>query len=114
MSICIVFVPMFLLAGIAKFLFIPLAEAVVFAMLASYILSRTLVPTLAKFWLKEHIIGAKPRSRLFLARFQERFERGFEKMRDGYRVFVDLDSSGSLKFESKIASREREAIAKEA
>ncbi len=52
LSICIVFVPMFLLAGIAKFLFIPLAEAVVFAMLASYLLSRTLVPTLAKFWLK--------------------------------------------------------------
>ncbi len=54
LSICIVFVPMFLLAGIAKFLFIPLAEAVVFAMLASYLLSRTLVPTLAKFWLKKH------------------------------------------------------------
>jgi multidrug efflux pump subunit AcrB len=85
LSICIVFVPMFLLAGIAKFLFIPLAEAVVFAMLASYILSRTLVPTLAKFWLKEHNIGPKAKSRHFLARFQERFERGFEKMRDGYR-----------------------------
>ena len=54
LSICIVFVPMFLLAGIAKFLFMPLAEAVVFAMLASYLLSRTLVPTLAKFWLKAH------------------------------------------------------------
>ncbi len=54
LSICIVFVPMFLLAGIAKYLFIPLAEAVVFAMLASYMLSRTLVPTLAKFWLKKH------------------------------------------------------------
>src|SRR6202011_5910942 len=52
LAICIVFVPMFLLAGIAKFLFVPLAEAVVFAMLASYLLSRTLVPTLAKFWLK--------------------------------------------------------------
>jgi len=88
LSICIVFVPMFLLAGIAKFLFIPLAEAVVFAMLASYILSRTLVPTLAKFWLKEHIIGAKPKSRHFLARFQERFERGFEKMREGYRALL--------------------------
>src|SRR5882724_5361386 len=88
LSICIVFVPMFLLAGIAKFLFIPLAEAVVFAMLASYILSRTLVPTLAKFWLKEHIIGAKPKSRHFLARFQERFERGFEKMRQGYRALL--------------------------
>ena len=54
LSICIVFVPMFLLAGIAKFLFIPLAEAVVFAMLASYLLSRTLVPTLAKYWLQQH------------------------------------------------------------
>jgi len=87
LSICIVFVPMFLLAGIAKFLFIPLAEAVVFAMLASYILSRTLVPTLAKFWLKQHD-GAKPKSRNFLARFQERFERGFERMRDRYRVLL--------------------------
>jgi multidrug efflux pump subunit AcrB len=88
LSICIVFVPMFLLAGIAKFLFIPLAEAVVFAMLASYILSRTLVPTLAKFWLKEHNIGAKAKSRHFLARFQERFERGFEKMREVYRALL--------------------------
>src|SRR5882757_4229686 len=88
LSICIVFVPMFLLAGIAKFLFIPLAEAVVFAMLASYILSRTLVPTLAKFWLKQHDGGAKPQSRNFLARFQERFERGFERMRDRYRVLL--------------------------
>ncbi len=88
LSICIVFVPMFLLAGIAKFLFIPLAEAVVFAMLASYILSRTLVPTLAKFWLKQHDAGAKPKSRHFLARFQERFERGFETMREGYRALL--------------------------
>src|SRR6202043_3778986 len=54
LAICIVFVPMFLLAGIAKFLFVPLAEAVVFAMLASYLLSRTLVPTLSKSWLKKH------------------------------------------------------------
>ena len=53
LSICIVFVPMFLLAGIAKYLFVPLAEAVVFAMLASYLLSRTLIPTLANFWLKK-------------------------------------------------------------
>ena len=52
LAICIVFVPMFLLAGIARFLFVPLAEAVVFAMLASYLLSRTLVPTLAKYWLR--------------------------------------------------------------
>ena len=61
LSICIVFVPMFLLAGIAKFLFMPLAEAVVFAMLASYLLSRTLVPTLAKFWLKRTIARAHKR-----------------------------------------------------
>src|SRR3984893_3610218 len=88
LSICIVFVPMFLLAGIAKFLFIPLAEAVVFAMLASYILSRTLVPTLAKFWLRQHDGGAKAKSRNFLARFQQRFEQGFEKMRDRYRALL--------------------------
>ena len=90
LSICIVFVPMFLLAGIAKFLFIPLAEAVVFAMLASYILSRTLVPTLAKFWLKPHDAGAKNKSRHFLARFQERFERGFETLRGRYRRLLGL------------------------
>src|ERR1700729_3361154 len=54
LAICIVFVPMFMLVGIAKFLFVPLAEAVVFAMLASYVLSRTLVPTLAKYWLHKH------------------------------------------------------------
>src|SRR5579863_126423 len=54
LAICIVFVPMFLLAGIARYLFVPLAEAVVFAMLASYLLSRTLVPTLSMYWLKKH------------------------------------------------------------
>jgi multidrug efflux pump subunit AcrB len=87
LSICIVFVPMFLLAGIAKFLFIPLAEAVVFAMLASYVLSRTLVPTLAKFWLKKHNSG-KPNRPGFLARFQLRFERGFERLRERYRALL--------------------------
>ena len=54
LSICIVFVPMFFLTGVAKYLFVPLAEAVVFAMLASYLLSRTIVPTMAKYLLKEH------------------------------------------------------------
>src|SRR5215475_7890680 len=54
LSICIVFVPMFFLTGVAKFLFVPLAEAVVFAMLASYLLSRTVVPTMAKYLLQEH------------------------------------------------------------
>jgi multidrug efflux pump subunit AcrB len=87
LSICIVFVPMFLLAGIAKFLFIPLAEAVVFAMLASYLLSRTLVPTLAKFWLKKH--DTKHNSQPgFLGRFQLRFERGFERFRENYHVLL--------------------------
>jgi multidrug efflux pump subunit AcrB len=89
LSICIVFVPMFLLAGIAKFLFIPLAEAVVFAMLASYVLSRTLVPTLAKFWLKKHDPGAKPKNRHFPARFQQGFERAFERMRERYRALLN-------------------------
>jgi multidrug efflux pump subunit AcrB len=90
LSICIVFVPMFLLAGIAKFLFIPLAEAVVFAMLASYLLSRTLVPTLAKFWLKAHDLGGRKRATHVLGRFQERFERAFETMRDGYRRLLGV------------------------
>src|SRR6202041_1263639 len=54
LSICIVFVPMFFLTGVARFLFVPLAEAVVFAMMASYLLSRTLVPTMAMFLLKGH------------------------------------------------------------
>ena len=93
LSICIVFVPMFLLAGIAKFLFIPLAEAVVFAMLASYILSRTLVPTLAKFWLKQHdphASGAAATAGHFLARFQQRFERSFETMRERYHALLGM------------------------
>ena len=88
LSICIVFVPMFLLAGIAKFLFIPLAEAVVFAMLASYVLSRTLVPTLAKFWLKKHDPSTKHTARHVLARFQQGFESGFERMRERYRALL--------------------------
>jgi multidrug efflux pump subunit AcrB len=81
---------MFLLAGIAKFLFIPLAEAVVFAMLSSYILSRTLVPTLAKFWLKPHDAVARRKPRNVLTRFQESFERGFEALRAKYRVLLNL------------------------
>jgi multidrug efflux pump subunit AcrB len=89
LAICIVFIPMFLLAGIAKFLFIPLAEAVVFAMLASYILSRTLVPTLAKFWLKKYDHNARKKPRNAPARFQAAFERGFERMREGYRALLE-------------------------
>ena len=97
LSICIVFVPMFLLAGIAKFLFIPLAEAVVFAMLASYVLSRTLVPTLAKFWLKKHG-SAKHKRAGFLSRFQTRFEHGFEKFRDSYHALLSSALSSGPRF----------------
>jgi len=84
LCICIVFLPMFFLSGVSRFLFVPLAEAVIFAMLASYILSRTLVPTMAMYLLKIHDHQATP-SRNVLARFQRGFERGFEKMRDGYQ-----------------------------
>jgi multidrug efflux pump subunit AcrB len=89
LSICIVFVPMFLLSGVARYLFVPLAEAVVFAMLTSYILSRTLVPTLAKYWLRtaavEHAAAANPN---FLQRFQRGFEARFEQVRDSYQAFL--------------------------
>jgi multidrug efflux pump subunit AcrB len=98
LSICIVFVPMFLLAGIAKFLFIPMAEAVVFAMLASYLLSRTLVPTLAKFWLKKHDSSHKHKARNALARFQDRFERGFERFREGYKGILTAAMNARLRF----------------
>jgi multidrug efflux pump subunit AcrB len=88
LCICIVFVPMFLLSGVARYLFVPLAEAVIFAMLASYLLSRTLVPTLAMYLLKEqHDHGAAP-SRNPLARFQQAFERGFEALRQRYQAFL--------------------------
>jgi multidrug efflux pump subunit AcrB len=93
LSICIVFVPMFLLTGVARYLFVPLAEAVVFAMLASYLLSRTLVPTLAKYLLKAHPQEnpheAKP-SRNPLVRFQESFEHGFERIRSAYRGLLEV------------------------
>jgi multidrug efflux pump subunit AcrB len=82
LAICIVFVPMFFLSGVARYLFVPLAEAVVFAMLASYLLSRTLVPTLARYLLRGHTAstGTGP-----LTRFQHRFERGFDRLRGRYR-----------------------------
>jgi multidrug efflux pump subunit AcrB len=83
LSICIVFVPIFFLGGVAKYLFAPLAEAVVFAMLASYVLSRTLVPTLSLYWLKKHAHGEAPSGAL--GRFQQGFERRFERIRDSYR-----------------------------
>src|SRR6266851_640599 len=84
LCICIVFLPMFLLGGVARYLFVPLAEAVIFAMLASYLLSRTLVPTMARYLLSPPVEGAAP-SRNPLARGQQAFERGFERLRLAYR-----------------------------
>jgi multidrug efflux pump subunit AcrB len=88
LCICIVFLPMFFLSGVSRYLFVPLAEAVVFAMLASYLLSRTLVPTLAMYLLKAH--DRHPQlSRNPLVRFQGAFERGFERVRSGYTALLD-------------------------
>ena len=90
LSICIVFVPMFLLTGVARYLFVPMAEAVVFAMLASYLLSRTLVPTLAKYLLKAHTgEGSHAPSKNPLVLFQAWFERSFERIRNGYRGLLE-------------------------
>jgi multidrug efflux pump subunit AcrB len=91
LSICIVFAPMFLLSGVARYLFVPLAEAVVFAMLASYFLSRTIVPTMAKYLLRgeKHETRDAP-SRNPLVRFQERFEKAFEKFRRSYRGALEF------------------------
>src|SRR5712672_1968815 len=91
LCICIVFVPMFFLTGVARFLFVPMAEAVMFAMLWSFILSRTLVPTMANYLLHKHDAhadvhgGSPPASRNPLVRFQRGFEAVFEHFRLGYR-----------------------------
>jgi multidrug efflux pump subunit AcrB len=93
LAICIVFVPMFLLSGVARYLFVPLAEAVVFAMLASYLLSRTVVPTMAKYLLHEHDDAAAARkvhSRNPFVRFQSGFENGFTLFRNGYVRLLTL------------------------
>jgi multidrug efflux pump subunit AcrB len=89
LSICIVFVPMFLLSGVARYLFVPLAEAVVFAMLTSYVLSRTLVPTLSKYWLRTAAVEREAaKNPNFLQRFQRGFEARFEQVRERYQVFL--------------------------
>lgn len=95
LCICIVFVPMFFLTGVARFLFVPLAEAVVFAMLASYVISRTLVPTLVMWFYR----NAKPHGEttdesavpfwiLPFIKIQSAFENGFERFRNGYRALL--------------------------
>ena len=93
LAICIVFVPMFLLSGVARYLFVPMAEAVIFAMLASYLLSRTLVPTMAKYLLHEHDDAAAVRkhtSRNPFVMFQTAFERVFTSFRNGYARLLTL------------------------
>ena len=94
LAICIVFVPMFFLTGVARYLFVPLAEAVSFAMLASYLLSRTLVPTMARYLLRGHEhdadaanLEAQAQAHL-LARLQVRFEHAFERLRGRYKRWL--------------------------
>ena len=109
LSICIVFVPMFFLVGVPRYLFVPMAEAVVFALMASFVLSRTLVPTLAKYLLKSHS-GSHPHASGHLqfvmaqhepgarrpgvaqplVRFQQGFERRFARARKGYYALLEL------------------------
>jgi multidrug efflux pump subunit AcrB len=91
LSICIVFAPMFMLSGVARYLFLPLAEAVVFAMLASYFLSRTIVPTMAKYLLRHQQVGGEgTQSRNPLIRWQQRFEAGFDRFREAYQRLLGL------------------------
>ncbi|MFB5148381.1 efflux RND transporter permease subunit [Burkholderia orbicola] len=91
LCICIVFVPMFFLTGVARFLFVPLAEAVVFAMLASYVLSRTLVPTLAMllFRPQQANTGADHSTSRF-ARIHHAFNHAFERLRAWYIVLLSI------------------------
>jgi multidrug efflux pump subunit AcrB len=99
LCICVVFVPMFLLSGVSRFLFVPLAEAVVFAMIASYVLSRTLVPTLAMYWLRKHEPHAvKTESGNVFERFQRVFERRFTRFRYGYHDLLGGALQHSLAF----------------
>jgi len=93
LAICIVFVPMFFLAGVARYLFVPLAEAVSFAMLASYLLSRTIVPTMARYLLsdkateEENASNKKPH---IFSRMQQKFEHGFEGLRERYHGVLEV------------------------
>jgi multidrug efflux pump subunit AcrB len=97
LCICIVFIPMFFLNGVARFLFVPMAESVMFAMVFSFLLSRTLVPTMAKYLLRRHVAiaeqntvpGSQP-SKNPLVRLQRRFEAGFARLRTGYHDLLAL------------------------
>ncbi|WP_031341280.1 efflux RND transporter permease subunit [Novosphingobium lindaniclasticum] len=105
LCICIVFVPMFFLPGVAGYLFVPMALSVVFAMIASFVLSRTLVPTLAMYLLKPHAAQGEnphnaggPESRNPFVRFQRGFEARFEKLRDGYLGILHRALQGQKAF----------------
>jgi len=102
LCICIVFVPMFFLEGVARFLFVPMALAVMFAMVCSFVLSRTLVPTMANYLLKPHAGHAEGhaprRSRNPLVRFQRGFEGQFEKLRATYHDLLGLALAHRLVF----------------
>ena len=105
LCICIVFVPMFFLDGVARFLFVPMAEAVMLAMAFSFFLSRSLVPTMANYLLKPHAAHTDmhgnnqslPSSRNPLVQFQRSFESGFEKFRAGYRSVLHLAMLNRIK-----------------
>ncbi len=88
--ICIVFVPMFFLSGVARFLFVPLAEAVVFAMIASYILSRTLVPTLVMLLMRGTEAGADAGGNGLLQRLYRAFDAQFERVRRAYALLLSV------------------------
>jgi multidrug efflux pump subunit AcrB len=96
LCICIVFVPMFFLEGVSRFLFVPMAEAVMFAMVTSFILSRTLVPTMANYLLKKHAPHTDQDgtvtlpTRNPLVHFQRGFEARFERFRAGYKGILEL------------------------
>ncbi len=96
LCICIVFIPMFFLSGVARFLFVPMAESVMFAMVFSFLLSRTLVPTMAKYLLRMHMRPAggadsePPAPKNPLVRFQRGFEAAFARLRAGYHDLLAL------------------------
>ena len=100
LCICIVFVPMFFLTGVPRFLFVPMAEAVMFAMLWSFILSRTLVPTMAKYLLHQHVEheDGPPPTRNPLVAFRRSFEAGFERVRASYRDLLTFAIAGRRVF----------------
>jgi multidrug efflux pump subunit AcrB len=105
LCICIVFVPMFFLEGVARFLFVPMALSVMLAMAFSFLLSRTLVPTMANYLLKPHaphtdmhgLSSTLPPTRNPIVAFQRGFEARFESFRSGYKSVLQLALANSRK-----------------